>query len=109
MPYDRYACHFISLLHLCHLLRMRSCKVMLAGNTAVCKKKIFELLVVYKHLSPSAAVKLLPCDHEVMSQVLVTTSWRNAGEGCVHKIQSGQSLPWTRCKQELLVPGCPFI
>jgi hypothetical protein len=45
--------------------------------------------------SPGAAVKLLPCDHEVMGSSLETASCRNAGKGCIHKFQSGRTLPWT--------------
>jgi hypothetical protein len=32
-----------------------------------------------------AVVKLLPCNHEVMVQVLKTASCKNAWKGCVHK------------------------
>jgi hypothetical protein len=37
-----------------------------------------------------------------MIQVLKTASCRNAGEGCVHKNQSGRTFPWTLCT------GLPF-
>jgi hypothetical protein len=49
--------------------------------------------------SPGVAVKLLPCDPSWV-QVLKTTSCKNAGKGCVHKTQSGQTLPQTLHKQE---------
>ena len=42
-------------------------------------------------------------------QVLETASCRNAGKGCVHKTQSGRTLPRTLCKRELHAPGCPFL
>jgi hypothetical protein len=42
-------------------------------------------------------------------QVLKTASCRNAGEDCVHKTQSGRTLPRTLRKWELHVPGCPFL
>jgi hypothetical protein len=41
-------------------------------------------------------------------QVLQIAYCRNAGKDCVHKTQSGQTLPWTLCKQELFAPGCPL-
>jgi hypothetical protein len=42
-------------------------------------------------------------------QVLETATCRNAGKDCVHKTQSGRTLPWTLRKLELHAPGCPFI
>jgi hypothetical protein len=39
-------------------------------------------------------------------QVLETASCRNPGKCCVHKTQSGQTLPKTLRKQELRAPGC---
>jgi hypothetical protein len=42
-------------------------------------------------------------------QVLETAYCRNAGKGCVHKIQSGRTLPRTLRKWELRAPGCPFF
>jgi Na+/melibiose symporter-like transporter len=39
-------------------------------------------------------------------QVLETPSCRNPGKGCVHKTQSGRTLPRTLRKQELRAPGC---
>jgi ABC-type dipeptide/oligopeptide/nickel transport system ATPase component len=56
------------------------------------------------------AVKLLPCDREVMvSQVLETPSCRNAGKDCVYKTQSGRTLLRTLRKRELRAPGYPFL
>jgi hypothetical protein len=46
--------------------------------------------------NPGAAVKLLPCDHEVMVE---TVSCRNAGKDCIHKTQSGRTLPRTLRKR----------
>jgi hypothetical protein len=59
-------------------------------------------------LAPGAVVKLLPCDQWGQIQVLKTASCRNVGEGCVHKTQSGRTLPRTWRKRELHTPGCPF-
>jgi hypothetical protein len=42
-------------------------------------------------------------------QVMETASCRNAGKGCVHKIQSGRTFPRTLRKWELRAPGCPFF
>jgi hypothetical protein len=55
--------------------------------------------------------KLLPCDHEVMSwvQVLETASCGNEGKDCVHKTQSGLTLPRTLHKRELRASACPFF
>jgi hypothetical protein len=53
-------------------------------------------------------VKLLSCDHEVMGSVLETASCENAGKGCVHKTQSGRTLPRALHKRELRAPGCTF-
>jgi hypothetical protein len=44
-----------------------------------------------------------------MVKVLETASCRNAGKCCIHKTQSGQTLPQTLCKQELRASGCLFI
>jgi hypothetical protein len=41
--------------------------------------------------------------------VLVIALSRNAGKDCVHKTQSGQTLPRTLRKQELRPPGYPFF
>jgi hypothetical protein len=41
-------------------------------------------------------------------QALVTASCRNVGKDCVHKTQSGRTLPRTLRKQELRASGCPF-
>jgi hypothetical protein len=57
--------------------------------------------------SPSAAVKLLPCDHELMGSSLVEMR-RNAAY-ILHKTQNGQILPQTLHKRELRAPGCPFF
>jgi hypothetical protein len=43
--------------------------------------------------SLGAAVKLLPCDHEVMGSSPETASCRNAGKDCVHKTQSAPGCP----------------
>jgi hypothetical protein len=53
--------------------------------------------------SPSAAVKLFPCDHKAWSQVQVleAASCKNAWKDCVHKDQSEWTLPRTLRKQEL--------
>jgi hypothetical protein len=64
-------------------------------------------LLPYRKGSPGAAVKLLPCDHEVMG-VLETTSCRNAGKSCVHKTESGRTFSRTLRKREQHAPGCPF-
>jgi hypothetical protein len=42
-------------------------------------------------------------------QLLETASCKNARKGCVHKTQSGQTLPQTLRKRELRAPGCPFL
>jgi hypothetical protein len=42
-------------------------------------------------------------------QVLETASCINAVTCCVHKTQSGQTLPRTLRKQELRAPGCPLV
>jgi hypothetical protein len=57
--------------------------------------------------SPGAAIKLLPCGHEVMGSS-PGNSCRNAGKGCVHKTQSGRTLHWTLRKRELRAPGSPL-
>jgi hypothetical protein len=44
-----------------------------------------------------------------IKQVPETASCRNAGKGCVHKTQSGQTLPWALCKRELCAPSCPLL
>jgi hypothetical protein len=38
-----------------------------------------------------------------------TTSCRSAGKGCLHKTQSGWTLPRTLHKRELRAPGCLFF
>jgi hypothetical protein len=63
--------------------------------------------LTYLEGESDAAIKLLPCDHEVM-RVLETTSCRNIWKDCVHKIQSCRIPPRTRRKRELYVSGCTF-
>jgi hypothetical protein len=53
-------------------------------------------------------VKLLPCDHEIMGQVLEQPIVEMQGK-TVHKTQSGQTLPQTLRKQELRAPGYPLL
>jgi hypothetical protein len=82
----------------------------LLGSSAACLPKgsyvhwaAFFLLQLWKR-SPGAAVKLLPCDHEVMGSSPVNSLYVNAGKDCVHKIQSGRTLP-----QTLRKPGATLI
>jgi hypothetical protein len=42
-------------------------------------------------------------------QVLEIVSCRNAGKGCIHKTQSGRTLPWIMCNRELRAPGYPIF
>jgi hypothetical protein len=63
---------------------------------------------IQKKGSPDTAVKLLPCNHEVMGSSLETTSCRNTEKSCVPKTQSGQILLRTLHKRELCAPGSPL-
>jgi hypothetical protein len=45
---------------------------------------------------------------EVMGSSPETTSCRNAGKDCIHKTQSGWTLPRTRRKRELRAPCYPL-
>jgi hypothetical protein len=42
-------------------------------------------------------------------QVLEIASYRNEGKDYVHKTQSGRTLPWTLCKEELRARGYLFF
>jgi hypothetical protein len=42
--------------------------------------------------SPSTVVKLSLCDHKVMDSLEIA-SYRNVGKYCVHKTQSGWTIP----------------
>jgi hypothetical protein len=53
--------------------------------------------------SLGTAVKLLPCDHEVMGSSPGISLL--PGKCCVHKTQSG-TLAWTLRKRELCASGC---
>jgi hypothetical protein len=59
--------------------------------------------------SLGTAVKLLPCDPEVMGSSPGNSLRRNAGKGYEHKTQSGRTLPRILRKHELHAPGCPFM
>jgi hypothetical protein len=57
--------------------------------------------------SPDAAVKLLPCDYEVMDSSHENNLLQKCRKmlHCIHKTQSGRIL----CKRKLCALGCSFI
>jgi hypothetical protein len=63
-------------------------------------------MVVHFEGEPGAMVKLLPYDHVVMVQAIETATCRNGGKYCIHKPESGRTLPQTLHKRELRAPGC---
>jgi hypothetical protein len=58
---------------------------------------------------PWRSGKVVALTMRLWVQVMKTSSFRNVGKCCVHKTQSGRTLPRTLRKWELCAPGCPFI
>jgi hypothetical protein len=63
------------------------------------------IVFIFQKGSPGAAVRLLPCDHEVMDSSPKNSLLQKCRKGCVHKTQSGRILH----KRELRAPGCPLL
>jgi hypothetical protein len=70
---------------------------------------LLDVLIIHHEGKPDAAVKLLPCDHEVIDSSPGNSLLQKCREGCVQKTQSGQIFPRTLNKRELHAPGCSFL